>query len=66
MLRALKKACEEREAGQVLSRREIARRCGVSKDYIGIIERSALKKLRLRLPFNVRAEFNLLIRQHYT
>lgn len=53
----LRQLCDTRDRHQVFSEREIARFCGCDHETIRKIGRRALKKLRLRLPPEVRDEF---------
>lgn len=64
MLVALRRLCAEPRHGIPLSTRQIARACGFDKEHILNIERSALRKMRLRLPPDVREAFNELIARH--
>lgn len=49
ILPGLQRLCAAQRPGESLSRKRIARECGVDKETIRNIERSALKKLRARL-----------------
>jgi len=57
----LQTMCRNRAEGQTFSNREIARFCGVSPEYIRKIGRSGLRKLRDRLPGEVREAFAQLL-----
>jgi len=61
LLAALRTLCASRKRGQTFSTRAIARASGFSPKYIQNTERSALRKMRNRLPAEVRAEFDALI-----
>ena len=61
MLAALQKLCRSRNEGQTFSDREIARACGVDHEHIRKIGRAGLRKLRNRLPPEVRDDFEALL-----
>ena len=61
LLDVLRALCRTRQRGQVFSTRALARATGFSPKYIQNTERSALRKMRNRLPPDVRAEFDSLI-----
>lgn len=66
MLEALRRLCVKPRHGQALSSREIARACDFDHQSILLIERSALRKMRNRLPQEVRAEFDEYIARNRT
>jgi DNA-directed RNA polymerase sigma subunit (sigma70/sigma32) len=61
MLVALRKLCAQPRHGIPLSTRQIARATGFDKEHILNIERSALRKMRNRLPPDVKDAFNELL-----
>lgn len=66
MLEVLRRLCAKRRNGVPMSSREIARACGYDHQHILNLERSALRKMRLRLPPDVRESFDELIARHRT
>ncbi len=58
MLVALRRLCKKPRHGLPLSSREIARACDFDHQNILLIERSALRKMRNRLPKDFRASFD--------
>lgn len=49
ILTGLRSLSEHQKPGETFTRRRIARECGVDKETIRLLERSALRKLRARL-----------------
>lgn len=60
-LLGLRRLCGERTEGQTFSNRQIARECGVSSEIVRRTVRSGLRKLRNRLPPEVRSEFEAML-----
>lgn len=61
LLDGMARLLASRGPGQVFSTREIARATGFSPKYIQNTERSALRKMRARLPVEVRDSFDELL-----
>jgi len=61
MLEALRLLCKRNRHGRPLSSREIAKACDFDHQTILLIERSALRKMRARLPTEMRAALSALL-----